>query len=211
MATMTFEHVIPVSETLTGEYLKDKDGNIYFLAVVYDEDPLNPREDGCLSHMLCWHNRYDIGDANDFESLNDVIEQLENDKSSGDDYITSPLFLLDHSGISISIHDFNDHWDSGLVGIVYVKKSELLNEGISLKNDWKETAKNIIESEVSLYDQYLRGDVYGYRLFQLTNSSWEETDSCWGFFGSDVHENGMLDQLGLEGVEVLDYESEKDL
>lgn len=206
MATMLFTRNVPVTEELNGEYLKDEYGNIYFLSVEVDEDPLSPRADGNLSHMVCWHSRYNLGDKHEFECLDDVIDQLESDKKSGDDYVSSPLFLLDHSGLSISTHDFNDRWDSGFVGIAYVKKSDLLNQGYDLKEDWKDDARKIIESEVVLYDKYLNGDMYGYRLFKMSENSWEEIDSCWGFFGNDIHENGMLEELGLEDVEVLDHE-----
>lgn len=205
MATMTLTRCVPVTESLNGEYLEDSDKNIYFLSVEQEEDPLNPRDDGNLAHMVCWHNRYNLGDKHDFDCLDDVIDQLESEKKSGDDYVSSPLFLLDHSGLSISIHDFNDRWDSGFVGIAYIKKSDLINDGIALSDDWKTDARKIIESEVSLYDQYLRGEVYGYRLFQLMGDHWEEIDSCWGFFGSDIHENGMMEQIGLDKV-VIEYD-----
>lgn len=210
MATMTFTRQVPYTENLTGEFLKDSDGNIYFISVERDEDPLNPRDDGNIAHMICFHRRYNLGDKHDFEDLNSLVEQLERDKINGDDYVSSPLFLMDHSGLSISIHDFHDCWDSGLVGIVYVKKSELISNGIDIKDDWEAEARKIISAEVSLYDQYLSGDVYGFRLFKLCNNEWEEVDSCWGFYGSDIRENGMLDQLSSD-MEVLNCESEKDL
>lgn len=47
-----------------------------------------------------------------------------------------------------------------------------------------------------MYDQYLRGDVWGFRLFEIDGDDWEEVDSCWGFYGNDPRLNGMLDNLG---------------
>ena len=61
---------------------------------------------------------------------------------------------------------------------------------------WRRRAVEIMEGEVKEYDQYLTGEVYGYILFRLVDDDWEKIDSCWGFFGSKLEENGMLDQVG---------------
>ena len=45
------------------------------------------------------------------------------------------------------------------------------------EENWKERAFEVLEAEVKEYDNYLTGEVYGYRLFE----GLEETDSCWGF------------------------------
>ena len=39
--------------------------------------------------------------------------------------IIKPLFLIDHSGITISTKDFNDRWDSGQVGFVLITRKSL--------------------------------------------------------------------------------------
>jgi hypothetical protein len=57
-----------------------------------------------------------------------------------------PLFLYDHSGISISTGSFGCRWDSGLVGFIWTADE-------TARNEW-------LESEVATYDQYLRGDQY---------------------------------------------------
>ncbi len=40
----------------------------------------------------------------------------------------------------------------------------------------KVRALKIAEAEVQTYDQYLRGEVYGYQID-------EDGDSCWGYYG----------------------------
>ena len=47
----------------------------------------------------------------------------------------------------------------------------------------REKAENRLHSEVETYDQYLRGECYGFQLYE----DGEEIDSCWGFLG-DVDE-----------------------
>jgi hypothetical protein len=48
----------------------------------------------------------------------------------------------------------------------------------------REAGEAVLRCEVYVYDQYLSGEVYGW----VT-----ETDSCWGFSGSDVEANGLLE------------------
>jgi hypothetical protein len=50
-----------------------------------------------------------------------------------------------------------------------------------------------LEQEVETYDQYLTGDVYG---FVVYDEDGQEVDSCWGFFGDDIKENGIMDYVG---------------
>lgn len=101
--------------------------------------------------------------------------------------VSLPLWLYDHSGITIScgdrVYPYNDRWDSGLVGwIVYARQKD---DG----EDWRERAFDRMQAEVEEYDQYLQGEVYGFTLYE----NGEEIDSCWGYYGDDLAKNGILD------------------
>ena len=67
---------------------------------------------------------------------------------------------------------------------------------------WRKRAVGIMEADVEVYDQYLTGEVYGFTLYSTEpadegeEADWNEEDSCWGFFGSDVMENGIEDHVG---------------
>lgn len=80
---------------------------------------------------------------------------------------------------------------------------------------WRKRAIDIMKADVEVYDQYLTGDVYGFNLYSAEpveegeEPEWDEEDSCWGFFGSDVMENGIEDHAGnglREAVESGRYE-----
>lgn len=80
---------------------------------------------------------------------------------------------------------------------------------------WRKFAVEIMEEYVEVYDQYLRGDVYGFELYEeesvedAEDPDWNEIDSCWGFYGSDIMENGICDQVGCgleEAIESGHYE-----
>lgn len=67
---------------------------------------------------------------------------------------------------------------------------------------WRSRAMEIMKGDVEVYDQYLTGDVYGFTLYSADpvdedeTPDWAMEDSCWGFFGSDVLENGIVDHVG---------------
>lgn len=102
--------------------------------------------------------------------------------------VSLPLWLYDHGGITIScgdrVYPYNDRWDSGLVGwIVYARQKD---DG----EDWRERAFDRMRAEVEEYDHYLQGEVYGFTLYE----NGEETDTIWSYYGSDLTQNGILDE-----------------
>lgn len=128
-----------------------------------------------------------------------------------------PLWLYDHSGITMSCgarsYPYNDEWDSGCVGWIIMTKETALKERIGCcdESNWREKAIADMEAEVALYDQYLTGEVYGFTLYREEDGEWIEQDSCWGFYGDDVLENGIADNVpGLAtAVESDQYETGK--
>jgi hypothetical protein len=42
-----------------------------------------------------------------------------------------------------------------------------------------------LRGEVETFDQFLRGEVYGYVTEQLVDGEWEQRDSCWGIYELD--------------------------
>ena len=167
------------------------------LEVTQDEYPNNPRHDDNLSTMICFHNRYSLGDKHtykhqDYSGWAEMEKAIiKNEKTA----IILPLYLYDHSGITISTTPFSCKWDSGQIGFVFISKDKVKNNyGVKrvTKKEIEKATKNIL-AEVETYDLYLRGEVYGYTLI---NENGEIEDSCWGFFGSDIETNGILDNIG---------------
>ena len=49
----------------------------YLLQIMYDNEPLNPRTDyDNFGRMVCWHNRYNLGDQHSFANPNDFLQDL---------------------------------------------------------------------------------------------------------------------------------------
>lgn len=104
-------------------------------------------------------------------------------------YIMLPLYLYDHSGLTMNTTGFSCQWDSGQVGWIYASKEDALKEfgGKSFTASTRQKAEARLRSEVEVYDTYLSGECYGYELYK----NGELEDSCWGFIGSykDVLKN----------------------
>lgn len=95
------------------------------------------------------------------------------------DYHCLPLYAYIHSGIALSLgngsYPFTCPWDSGQIGFVLVKKR------YGFRN-----IRKAAESLVQEWNQYLNGDVWGFRIFEEgENGDLEELDSCWRLYGLD--------------------------
>lgn len=90
-----------------------------------------------------------------------------------------PLYLYDHSGITMNTTGFSCRWDSGQVGWIYATHDEIRKEYGKLTEDTIDAARRLLVAEIAEYDAYISGQCYGFRLFELG----QETDSCWGFLG----------------------------
>lgn len=133
------------------------------------------------------------------------IEEIEDDELM--ELIQSknlilPLYLYDHSGITISTSTFNDRWDSGQIGWTYVSHDEIIKEYGSLDI---EKAKKLLFAEAEIYDQYLRGNVYGFELIEKDEDggTWNIIDSCWGFYGLDYIEGEIASHIGEEYLDLI--------
>lgn len=298
----------------------------YVLKVFNDDMAESPREWDNLGTMVCWHRSYNLGDENDYSEPRDFLTDLASENITDeerfyldeDEYecdkledmdmdgllelveksnIILPLYLYDHSGITINTTGFSCPWDSGQVGWIYCNKERFIKEtgytedelfstdkhripkigehviikGLENKrtgdakvievddfgvhvdfgycyclearkeddrgyfsfNEITEVTSNraieMLQGEVQTYDDYLTGSVYGFELHKINKGELfqdftnekiiemdydelepylEETNSCWGFYGDNFLENGLLDYVGNDLkslVENLEY------
>lgn len=180
------------------EHVNETRKGNYITRTYYDESPDNPRHWDNLTTMLCFHNRYSLGDKNHYKS--DMFGGWEDMKSklidTEDVHTILPLYLYDHSGITISTSPFGCKFDSGQVGWIFITNRTIKEEGID-----ESKVEEYLKSDVETYDQFIRGEVYGYRVFKVTECSLghqhkEELDSCWGHYGED--------ECMKEGVSIME-------
>lgn len=182
------------------------------IRIIQDHDAESPREWDNIGTMVCAHRRYKLGDDDGMskaleliyehlsnKQLNDMgfdashVPDIERALEATGQAIMLPLYLYDHSGITMKCSPFGCSWDSGKVGFIFVSKAKARSE-----YNWKllnkariEKLQSYLEGEVEVYDQYLTGDCWGFEVLE----DGDVIDSCWGFFGSDVIANGMLDHF----------------
>lgn len=127
------------------------------LQIFNDEEPMNPREDDNLGTMYCTHGRYSVGDSNAV-SANEVRAEVGEGH-----FISLPVYMYDHSGITVSTTPFGCSWDSGQVGRIYTTTENAADIlGVSVEDLDHDKVKEMLVAEVAEYDRYLRGEFYGY-------------------------------------------------
>jgi len=155
--------------------------------LIQDEYAANPRTEWDNLGTMVFHKNYILGDRGHTYKTNDYAswDELEADIRKTAAAIL-PLFLYDHSGITMRTSPFSCRWDSGQVGFIFISKAKALKEfgGKIVTKKLRERLETYLRSEVETYDQYLRGDVWGVKVFE----DGEEIDSCWGFYGYDYAE-----------------------
>lgn len=231
----------------SGSYkMVDNEGKEYLLTVEPDEYAEDPRDYYNLCTMVCWHSDYRLGDKHNYDGIEDFFqtlckEVLNKGYDETDDLYWQDMFkmlkesdlilikainMYEHSGITVSTsndYPYNDRWDAGCVGFIYVTKQTILKECVNITDEnWKERADECLEGEMHTYDQYVRGECYRFTLEEKVHyrneticphcgevinvdeyDDYEEVDSCCGFYGDCIEENGILDNMmsGLKFAE----------
>ena len=157
------------------EYVfEEKQVGKYTVKILQDDDPMNPRtEYDNVGHMICFHRRYNLGDKHnmDIDELKEICKRK--------DVYSLPLYLYDHSGITMNTSGFSCPWDSGQVGRIYMTREDYLKNW-NKKRVNKKHIIEILKAEVEEYDNYLTGEVYGYRVEDEEGSV---IASCRGYNG----------------------------
>jgi len=187
------------------------------LIIKTDDFGESPREWECNIGVIAYkHRRYTLGEekiddpidfllnlygieATNMPYTNETLKKLMG-QASKYGYVLLPVYLFDHSGITISTTPFSCPWDSGQVGFIYTNLKRVQEMGHNWKK-WsekrREQVREWLKGEIKIFDQYLRGDVYGF----IIEEDGEEIDSCWGFYGEDPRTNGMSDYVDDELIQ----------
>ena len=174
-----------------------KKGDAY-IRIMRDDAPLNWREEGDahIGTMVCWHRKYVLGDEQPKESPEDYRAGLPEDR------IELPIYLYEHGGITLCTSAFSCQWDSGQLGFIYTTSKRLKEMGVDAAK-----AEEYLRSEVEQYDHYITGNVYGFQHFKKVvcdkcgSVEEKEGDSCWGFYGFDHKESGLLEEAGITNLD----------
>ena len=171
------------------------------IIISYDDFDDNPRDmNENLGIMACFHRRYDIGDpTHRDENPLEFQEWVTTNKSIAKYF---PIYLYDHSGLTISTQPFNDRWDSGLLGYIYVTKERVRKEyGVKkISSKLLDKVSEILLAEIEEMDCYLRGEVY----CVCTEENEEVVDSICGIYGYDNLKQYLTNELPKEFQPLLE-------
>lgn len=134
----------------------------YIIEIGRDEFPPSPREWDNFGTFCLFHNRYTPPNESwiresDFENGEEFLELVKKE-SEGGIYLT--VYMLDHSEVWFSTTSFNDRWDSGQVGYIYVSGDRIKSEYKELTPESLKIAEKVLKNEVERYGKYANGEVY---------------------------------------------------
>lgn len=185
------------------------------ISIHQDEYSESPREWNNLGTIVASHHRYNLSDVpfpqagNNGSLLKDFSAYLEDEHSlTLKDVIYLPVYLYDHSGISINSTGFLCSWDSGQVGFIYVTKQQAYSN-YSVKRINSALLAHItarLNAELESYDHYISGNCYEYRIYDDE----ELVDACSGFLGDfdDVKKQmrGYIGEPLWEQLDAINYD-----
>lgn len=184
-----------------------RSGNLNF-SLIYDYDCTSPREDYdsniahfyaskssrsgpidniensiTLLHSICRELKIDdYYDMEQFELI-DAIKKADNDSKH---IVIEPLYKYEHSGVVYSTSPFSCPWDSGQIGYIFTTIQDFQKVGC----EWNiEKAKEYMRSEVELYNNYLSGECFGFKIEEISSCEKcssvheEEIEAVWGYIG----------------------------
>ena len=215
------------------------DGRKLRLVIEQDEFSEDPRSWGNIGTMLCCNRRYQLGDCNSNRKTEEQLAEICRKYGKSDEEIDEmtfaeevqfildqddvcglPLYITDHSGISMQTYRF-DAWDSSFVGLIFVEKDFYLAQ-MCLKDEegWKEKAKETLKSEIEIYSDFLEGNVYEWTLYEPTivirqsmngkelsrtiDEEGEVVDSMVGFYDPTLEDVEEYFEFEIAEIEEID-------
>jgi len=187
--------------------------------IVLDKSPINPYKDwDMLGTIVSWHPDYDIGEKVEFEHANSIVDPMDGPQRYTLIDNTGSAMGFMHAAVSYQLGDAvrvgaGVHlpilmWADGslntehlgcvigprLVGYIYVTKDRLKDEALADKPVDK--VKEILAAEVKVYNSYHMGDCWGVKVYDncecCGQSKPSPTDSCWGYYGADLDDTGIV-------------------
>lgn len=171
----------------------------YTIKIYQDDEAESPRDWDNLGTMACNHRKYNLGDVQVTDEEDFLLNLVDGDvynqhywdnedtgwlwkQAEKELCVILPLYLYDHSGITMRCTPFSCPWDSGQVGYTYVTKEQVRKEynRKRITKKLRDRVEKVLRQEVQTYNDYLTGNVWGY---VIEDSEGNDVGSCWGFIG----------------------------
>lgn len=191
--------------------------------IVHTACPDNPMQEWSMLGTLAVHpsHAHWANEAIDLDipTGNDPITHMENFiKDKGyklDGVIAYPVTKFEHGGISLSLGDNRScPFDSCIAGFIYAEKEKIRKEfGVKrITAAIEEKVAQSFENELEVLTQYLNGEVYGFRIYQVNTAEFEKygehcleqsecIDRCCGYYDKK--------QVIAEMLDIMNYTKER--
>lgn len=164
--------------------LETEDYRGFRIEISYGTYAESPRDWDNLGIMNCYHRKYDIGDkwytSDPFESFKSWEEVKKHIIKNEDAGVILPVYMYEHSGVALSTTPFSCRFDSGQVGFIYARRSDILQEyrAKRITKRIKSMTETLLVNEVDIYGKYLNGELYEYTVYlgEVVD------DNCGGYF-----------------------------
>jgi hypothetical protein len=134
----------------------------HVIRIYSDDYPPNPREGDDMTTFVMFHGKYDLGDTKDHTWKHEdysgwAAMQVALEKNYR---LVVPVYMYDHSGVSLSTSPFSCPWDSGQVGFVVASADAIRGVyGVKrLTRNVMEKARRYVEGAVESYSKYVNGE-----------------------------------------------------
>lgn len=185
----------------------------YNINIKDDSEPMNPlTEFDSLGKITYWNSRYTLGHENGDKKYGTIPQfladiagiDLDDVKKQGQalhEYLITeaskaniilPVYAYIHGGVTLKTTRFSDIFDSGLAGFIWVTKEAVLKEYGTVDVP---VIEEYLRGQIATLDEYFTGEVYGY---VIEDQQGEDIGSCWGFFGSNNRNSGLLESAESE-------------
>ena len=165
--------------------------NGFTININYDIGAESPREWCNLGLIVGNHRHYNLvddcnpygGEYGSYESDFKVYLKKSH-KESIDNVVALPVYLYDHSGITLNTTGFSCRWDSGQLGYIFVSKKDIRKEYNvkRVSNKLISRVEEYLVNEIKVLSQYAEGEVYSFEVFDENGNFF---DCCGGFYDLD--------------------------
>ena len=176
--------------------------------ISHDDGCGNPRNEfSNLGHVAIYpkvHSKYRIADKPiEFEKASSI--------EASSNYVSLPIYMYAHSGITIRTTPYSCPWDSGKVGIIYLSKKEIRDQ-----YGWKsvtakrvKTIQQVFVNEIQVLDHYITGETYMFRIYndsrigsmtdlEVMNEIEVDPDNeSYGYYGEEHVLSEVNDRVGF--------------
>jgi len=150
-------------------------------------DKYNNNIESCV--IVCiWQRNSTLSDLNPFA---DIVEAKRYAKRMGYEWFYIGAYSHGNVGYTtkhVNQYPYNCPFDSGVAGVVLVKKSDFPQH----KKTNKTRRLDISDSCVSQLAEWCNGECYG---FIIEDSDGQEVESCWGFIGFEQVIQGAKESI----------------